>query len=158
MKMMTLAFFLMLLGCDSTTAPRAATTAEPAMRGDWRVEVATEGGITGKGLGSVDITPPSVSARDFARSCNGTLDDHEQARLASAAGTAKPAGWKSEYVRPENPHGYADQIRYTLTLTRGQEKHSTSWYEETRAQLPPDAASLYDEAWKARARVVASCK
>jgi hypothetical protein len=158
MKMMALALFLMLLGCDSTTGPSAATTSEPAMRGDWRVEVATEGGIAGKGLGSVAIAPPTVSARDLARSCDGTLADDEQARLASAAGAAKPEGWKSEYVRPENPHGYADQIRYTLTLTRGQEKHATSWYEETRAQLPSDAASLYNEAWKARARVVASCK
>jgi hypothetical protein len=156
MRMTTLALLLILMGCGTNSSPQA--TAEGSVSKGWKIEVTTEGGLTGRGLGSVVIEPPAVEARDFNRGCQGSLDEREAQTLGSAVAAAKPSEWKTEYVRPENPHGYADMIRYTLSLTRGSESHSTSWYEETRAKLPADAAALYDEAWKTRARVVASCK
>jgi hypothetical protein len=156
MKMTTLALLLILMGCGTNST--TSTTAEETVSNGWKIEVATEGGLAGRGVGSVVIEPPAVDARDFNRGCKGSLDEREAQTLGSAVAAAKPSEWKKEYVRPENPHGYADMIRYTLTLTRGSESHATSWYEETRSKLPPDAAALYNEAWKTRARVVASCK
>jgi hypothetical protein len=156
MKMTTLALLLILMGCGTSSSPQA--TGEATVNEGWKLEVATEGGLAGRGLGSVVIEPPAVDARDFNRGCKGSLDEREAHTLGSAVAAARPSEWKREYVRPENPHGYADMIRYTLTLTRGSESHSTSWYEETRPKLPADAAALYSEAWKTRARVVASCK
>ena len=156
MKLTTLALLLILLGCGSNSSPQAA--AEGTVSNGWKVEVATEGGLTGRGLGSVVIEPPAVEARDFTRSCKGNLDEREAQTLGSAVAAAKPSEWQKEYVRPENPHGYADMIRYTLTLTRGSESHATSWYGEAHPKLPADVSTLYGQAWKTRARVVGSCR
>jgi hypothetical protein len=146
----------MLFGCGTHSSSQA--TAEDTVHNDWKIEVATEGGLTGRGLGSVVIAPPAVDARDFQRSCKGTLEEGEAQTLASAVAAAKPSEWQKEYVRPENPRGYADMVRYTLTLTRGAESHATSWYGEAQPKLPADVSTLHHEAWKTRGRVVASCK
>lgn len=124
MKRVLTALALMALACN---------TAGP-MSNDWRVAIATDGGFTGRGLGGVTIE--GAANRDAA--------------LARAVAAAKPEGWKREYVKPGNPHGYADQVHYTLTLTRDGRTTDASWYDDAREQLPQDLASLFDRAWAAK--------
>lgn len=145
--------FIALLAIAFASCNTAST-----MSRDWRIEVKTDGGFTGRGLGTVAVTFDSVEAADLARSCNGAPSEKEREDLQREVSRATPASWKREYVRPENPYGYADQIRYTLTLTRGGETRSTSWYDETREQLPSDAAELFEGAWRIRDRVVKNCR
>jgi len=104
---------------------------------DWRIEITTEGGISGRGLGNAVITPESVAHCDHAA-------------LDRALREAKPKSWKREYREPANPHGNADQVLTTMTLTAGGESHTTSWYTGARELVPRDAIALFDAAWALR--------
>jgi hypothetical protein len=108
----------------------ACNTAGP-MSNDWRVAIATDGGFTGRGIGGVTIEGAA----------------NHDAALARAVAGARPEQWKREYLKPGNPHGYADQVHYTLTLTRDGRASTTSWYDDAREQLPPDLSVLFDRAW-----------
>lgn len=82
------------------------------------VTITTDGGFTGRGIGSV-----SVDTRD---------DDHVREALARA----HPESWQREYTA----HG-ADLINYTLTAG----EHTTSF--QTGAAIPQDLEELFEIVW-----------
>ncbi|HEY0139408.1 MAG TPA: hypothetical protein VGF48_00855 [Thermoanaerobaculia bacterium] len=86
------------------------------------VAITTEGGFTGRGIGSV------------------TLDDPLPDEVARAVAAARPEEWQREYTVERG----ADLVRYTLTLG----DVTTSWV--TSAAIPPDLEALFDAAWRAR--------
>lgn len=102
--------------------------------------LATDGGLSGRGLGKIDVV-----ARDITTDkCNATLTDEEAAELTRLAGAAKPESWKSEYGQQARP----DQVHYTLTLAG----HSTSWWGENAEGLPDEVRALRESLWKIRTR------
>jgi hypothetical protein len=112
-----LAFAALALACNT-----AASVAEP-----WHIEIASEGGFTGRGVGKVVVD-----------------SDHASDALRHAVAGAKPEKWAREYADPKAPHGHPDEIRYTLTLKSGGHEHVTSWYET--ATLPKDLRTIVDAA------------
>ena len=114
----------------------ACADAAQAARG-WRIEITTDGGITGRGLGNATITRESIAQCDHAA-------------FDRALRAAKPSAWKRGYRQSSNPRGYADQILTTMTLTIGEKSHTTSWYTGARDLVPPDAIALFEAAWPLR--------
>jgi hypothetical protein len=91
----------------------------------WHIEIVSEGGFTGRGVGKVVAD-----------------SDHASATLRRAVADAKPEKWVREYADPTAPHGHPDEIRYTLTLKTGDREHVTSWYETV--PLPHDLRAIVD--------------
>lgn len=149
-------WFLLLalsLGACNTADQPAMTSAATAS--DWVIEITTSGGITGRGLGSVTITPSEATTTDVARrACTAALTDEERSSLATLAANAKPAAWRDQ----EPPSGSADLIEYTLTLPRGTESHHATWSGEDVSGLPKDLGTLFTNAWRVRGRVMQTCR
>ena len=145
MKFLPLLLFASL-ACSSASAPSR----------DWQIEIKTDGGFTGRGVGSVTVTADMVAAKDFQRPCDREPSEEERERFARLVVAADPERWQESYRRKENP-GYADQIRYTLRLVRGEDERSVFWYDETMPQLPKDLRALHDAAWTARRRAIEEC-
>jgi len=118
------ASLLLSLACGSSAPPA-----------DWRIEITTEGGFTGRGLGNATVTPQSVAKCDHAE-------------LDRALAAAKPSEWKEEYREPGVPNGHPDQILTTMTVTIDGTTKKTSWY--AREIVPKDALALFDAAWALR--------
>ena len=109
------------------------TSAPPA---NWRIDITTEGGFTGRGLGNATVTPESVANCDHAA-------------LDRALAAAKPAEWREAYREPGKPNGHPDQILTTMSVTIDGATKKTSWY--SREIVPKDALALFDAAWALRA-------
>ncbi len=115
----------------------------------WRVDVATHGGLAGRGAGGVSIRS-SGEARIVAaegHACELRLERRELAALDRAVRRARPGRWRSRYYLPDNPTGCCDQVATTLALVRGgrrEQRSVTGWYDESRQTVPPDALSLHD--------------
>ena len=86
------------------------------------VMITTDGGFTGRGVGSVSV------------------DSDVDARVREAVRNAQPSAWKREYAARG-----ADLVTYTLTLG----EHTTSW--QTGAEIPKDLEELFDAVWGLRA-------
>lgn len=99
----------------------------------WRIEITTEGGFTGRGLGNATVT-----------------SDEASGEIARAVDAARPERWRAEYAEPGDPRGYADQVKYRLTLRRGASSHSSSWFDGSARLCPRDLADLFDAAWATR--------
>lgn len=156
MLMMTLT----LLRCGAANDVSSSPVSTPSAKQEsWKVEIMTDGGITGKGLGSVQIDSSGhVVAAFMARHCDGQLTPEESAALSAAQAGAMPGSWRSSYATPGVPNGHPDEIHYSLVLTRGAKSYTTSWYGESGDTLPADLAGLRAAAWQARARTMANCK
>lgn len=116
------------------------------------LSIATEGGFTGRGVGGVSIRESAIEATTLGTAtCSGVLTREEREALAAAIGKTHPSAWQRDYTPRSNPHGYADQVRYTLTLGG----RAVSWTDEGRESLPPDIAVLYELAWRVRERICA---
>ncbi|GEJ56904.1 hypothetical protein [Anaeromyxobacter diazotrophicus] len=131
----------------SLLAALALAAAPPA----WRVEVATLGGLSGRGAGAVKISSAGeveVVAPSGQR-CRSQLAPAELARLARAVRRARPARWRPRYYLPDNPTGCCDQTATTLALLHGPRaapRAVTGWYDESRQLVPADALALHDAA------------
>ncbi len=111
------------------------------------LKLTTDGGFSGRGLGSVSILGDSITAGTIgSESCTDTLSEDEREQLSTAAGKAIREEWRSDYAPVGNPRGSADQVRYTLTLNGRQ----VSWTDEAESSLPPALAALRKLAWKLR--------
>jgi hypothetical protein len=128
-----------LVSCN-TAAPMTSAAAAPTVP---RIEITTDGGFAGRGLGSIVIDGTSIAAKDLSRTCHGELTAQEEETLARAAAAFKP----SDHSAPAHP----DQIGYTLKAG----EQSMSWYGE---EAPPEAAPLFGVAWNVRHRVLDGCK
>ena len=145
-----------MFGCAS---PQSGTSSSEmqSTKAWWQIRLETDGGITGRGIGSIEISSDG-SAGATRPDCAGQIDREMFSEVAQAVAKARPSAWKKEYARKENPHGAADQIRYTLTLDRGDGEKTASWFDEVAGELPADLAHLRTVAWNAREQLVASCK
>jgi hypothetical protein len=104
---------------------------------DWAIDIKTEGGITGRGLGNATLSAATVANCDHA-----TLDD--------ALARARPEHWARRYADPNHPNGSPDAVLTTMTLTIDGKSATTSWYGPQRSLVPPDALALFDAGWALR--------
>ena len=103
-----------------------------------KVKLETDGGFTGRGMGSLVVDGTKVTASDGRRSVEGTLTDGEEASIRAAI----PENW------PESTgKGWPDQIRYSLTI----DGKKASWYGEGGT-----FDEIHEVLWKIRDRVLRS--
>jgi hypothetical protein len=126
---------ILLAACQTPPAMNPATSDLP------RISVTSDGGMTGRGVGGIEIDGGRIAATLGQKSCGGTLSEDERAELQKLIGfqEVKSAG-----------HGAPDQIHYTLTAGG----RSASWYGE---ETPKEIGALFRSLWKIRARVLAAC-
>jgi hypothetical protein len=105
------------------------------------IRVTSDGGITGRGVGGIEITADRVTAALGEKTCTATLTEDERGQLRSLTGIRETKA---------SGTGSPDQILYTMTVG----DRTASWYGEA---APQDLAPLFDLLWRIRQRVVASC-
>jgi hypothetical protein len=113
-----------------------------------RVELHTDGGIHGRGVGGVIIDDDEVTAIDFGRRLQGRLTFNERDALQRAIGRLEihPPHTNAEAVR--------DAIRYALTMDAfGRPLSTHSWNGD---EASPTVLALRDVVWKIRERVLGS--
>lgn len=118
----------------------------------WRVEVATHGGLSGRGTGGVKIR----SSGDIevitptGKRCEVRLERGALAKVERAFERARPQRWRPRYFLPDNPTGCCDQVSTTLAVVRlrhgVEEQVVTGWFDESRHVVPRDAVLLYEAA------------
>jgi hypothetical protein len=114
------------LGCG-TSSP---TTVRP-----WTLELATSGGITGRGLGTIRIDSGGTAV---VGDCSSNVTDLE--RFDALLANARPAQWRESYV-PENP--CCDRIEYALTADIAGRTHRTRWIDDP-LPMPADLTAIGD--------------
>jgi len=125
-----------------------AESCDAAKTTTMHIELTSEGGISGRGVGGITIDGTAVTAGDGRRECHGELTVDERDMLAQRVRDAHPERWKTD-----EGTGHPDQIRYTLKLS----DHPISWHGEDLSVLPADVRALYTTLWKIRERVLGSC-
>lgn len=137
--MMLLLLVFALFSCNTAVPMTSAASSAPATP---HIEITTDGGFAGRGLGGVTIDGSSIAAKDLSRTCDGELTKSESETIAREAAKFEP----SKDAAPAHP----DQVGYTLKVGDA----SMSWYGE---EAPAAAAPLFNAAWAARQRVLKNC-
>ncbi|HET7711616.1 MAG TPA: hypothetical protein VFL80_06770 [Thermoanaerobaculia bacterium] len=106
--------------------------------GRWRIEVVTEGGFFGRGLGGITVTPKTIESIGLGTARRFALDAATRVRVEGAIAAALATEWPES-----NDDGFGDEIRYTLTLDAEGEVRRLSWSGET-PRLPSAIADLVD--------------
>ncbi len=118
----------------------------------WRVEVATNGGLSGRGAGGVKIrSSGEVEVITSAgKRCQVKLERAAVAKVGRAVERSRPGRWRPRYFLPDNPTGCCDQVATTLAVVRLHESAEkqivTGWFDESRQLVPPDAMRVYEAA------------
>jgi hypothetical protein len=126
-----------------------------AEKPEWRVELRSSGGFTGRGGGGVvvqaDGTVELIAAGPLRGSrvepgCKVQMPD-KITPVADALQRLEPAAWRERYTARGNPDGCCDQFQWDLEVTRAAGNSSaaplrTSWIGEPAPELPPDLSRL----------------
>jgi hypothetical protein len=142
---------------SGATMNSGTTTTSPS----WSIELSSEGGIAGRGVGGVAIDASRIEGRDMARSCSVTPTSAELERLQKAIEASDPKSWKPRYADPAAPNGHPDQILYRITWHPDGDagtSYTTSWYGENSSSTPAAIVRLDRELQEARSRALANCK
>jgi hypothetical protein len=111
----------------------AATQSKPQT--PWRVELATSGGIAGRGLGNVTVdSDGNVSVTTMTRkSCTAHATAQELSRIETLLAGSHAERWGSYF--PENK--CCDRIEYRLTYA----EHAAEWIDDGPPR-PEDVVKL----------------
>ena len=128
----------------------AASYAAP--KRPWRVEVKTDGGFAGRGIGTyaVDSDADVTATLMNGSACSFTLTADELEDFEIVLGRARPDRWRDSYV-PEST--CCDRILYDLTYDAAGDVWGTRWIDAplpmpadlvavTRAMVSGDPASI----------------
>ncbi len=110
---------------------------------DVHLEITTDGGFTGRGLGSITVD----AQKGTTERCSSALTAAELHQLADALAAATKTDWKESYG-----HAAPDAVQWTMKA--GERK--TSWYDNN--DVPKEIGAVRDAAWKIRERVNRECK
>jgi hypothetical protein len=116
----------------------AAAQSKP--EGPWRIEVKTEGGIAGKGVGTYAVSSDgAVSVVSMAgMKCSYRATEEELQRIGPLVAAAHPETWKDSYA-PEDR--CCDRIQYTMTVDRAGVVKTTEWIDDP-LPMPKDLRDL----------------
>jgi hypothetical protein len=133
----------LLFGQNSSEAP------------EWRVELRSSGGITGRGSGGVVVQADGTveligggPLRGPRMEATCTVRVPEKIKpVADALQGLQPDGWRERYTPRGNPDGCCDQFQWDLAVTRVEGGSSpaplrTSWIGEPAPDLPSDLSRL----------------
>jgi len=131
MKLSAFMMIVMLNACSVTNSTPAAP---------WRVEIATDGGIAGRGIGTYAMDSDGVVSivSMNGKRCEFRATDEELARVTSILGAAKPDAWKDSYVPAES---CCDRIYYRLKIEQGGGTRTLSWIDDP-LPMPEDLIAL----------------
>jgi hypothetical protein len=106
----------------------------------WRVEIATSGGLAGRGVGTFAIASDgTVSVRTMTgKSCSYRATEEEIQRFEELLTAATPEKWSASYA-PENR--CCDRIEYTLTFDEADRRFTTEWIDGP-LPMPEDLVAL----------------
>jgi hypothetical protein len=120
----------------------AACSNSPTAVRQWRIELASSGGIAGRGAGTVDISSSgavSVTATN-GRQCSFTATDEEIRRIGSLLAVAGTRSWRASYV-PADP--CCDRFQWTLTVEADGSTVTTTWVDDP-LPMPADLTAVVD--------------
>ena len=137
---MLIAFLLLSVARQRAVVPSSPIT-------DWKIEITTDGGITGGGSGGMIVSSDGTLVINFgggsAKKCTYQLTSGELQLLDTAVKNARPTTWSECYSLADVNTHCCDLIRTTLKLTarNGRDVYITSWLIST---LPGDLESIVD--------------
>jgi hypothetical protein len=106
----------------------------------WRVEVATSGGLAGRGVGTYAIasdgTVDVVSMN--GKRCSFRATAEELSRIERLLGSARAEEWSPSYVPAEQ---CCDRIHYELSVAQGESKRTVEWIDDP-LPMPADLVAL----------------
>jgi len=114
---------------------------------DWKIEITTEGGITGGGSGGLIVSSDGVLVITFGahspKRCTYQLTPGELQAIDAAVKNSRPTAWWECYSAADVSTQCCDLIRTTLSLSarNGRDLYITSWLT---ASLPGDLESIYN--------------
>ena len=131
MKLSAIVMFVMMTGC---------TVSQSTPSAPWRVEVATDGGLAGRGIGTyaIDSDGTITVVSMNGRSCEFRATDQELAHLTAILGAAKPDGWADSYVPQDR---CCDRIYYRLKIEQRGGSRTISWIDDP-LPMPDDLVAL----------------
>jgi hypothetical protein len=105
----------------------------------WRVEVRTEGGFAGRGIGTFAIgSNGTVEVTTMqGKRCTFQASEEERRRFRELLTNARPEQWSASYVPPDP---CCDRIEYTLTLEAGANR-TTTWIDQP-LPMPADLTAV----------------
>lgn len=133
-------------------------------KGQWRLEVRTQGGINGLGIGDIFINAQGeVMTTGASGGCQGKLSEERLKQIEQMVTSAKLILWKTSYVHPDNPSGCCDQIKWSLSLSWNESSglgrmYASSWYDDSKSLLPTDLNSLRAAVMSAKEAVLSDCR
>lgn len=131
MKLSAIMMMFMLAACSVSQSTPAAP---------WSLEVATSGGIAGRGVGTYAIDSAGTVT---VVSMNGTRCEfhataEELSRIEQLLGDARPDGWNDAYI-PSDP--CCDRIEYVMTLEQKGGRREVRWIDDP-LPMPADLEAL----------------
>lgn len=131
MKLSAIMMTFMFAACSVSQSTPAAP---------WRVEIATDGGIAGRGIGTYAIDSDGlVSIVSMnGKLCEFRATDEELARIEQILGDARPDAWSDSYVPAER---CCDRIYYRLKIEQRGGTRTLSWIDDP-LPMPDDLLAL----------------
>jgi hypothetical protein len=114
---------------------------------DWKIEITTDGGITGGGSGGLIVSSDGSLVITFgtgsSKRCTYRLTAGELQAVDAAVRNARPTAWWECYSAADVSTHCCDLIRTTLTLSarNGRDVYTTSWLIAT---LPADLENIHN--------------
>lgn len=148
MKHTIAATLLIIAVATEATAQRQRPVTPPVPVSDWKIEITTDGGLTGSGNGGLIVSSDGVLVITFGSSstskrCTFQLTKSELQAIDAAVRSTNPAMWAECYSLADLKTHCCDLIRTTLSLTAngGRDRYVTSWLY---GMLPSDLQALVD--------------
>jgi len=124
----------LFVSCSTPTSPTSSSSS-PTLQRPWKLELATSGGVTGRGMGTIRMDSDGTAT---VGDCTSNITDEDLRRFDALLANARPATWRASYV-PENP--CCDRFEYALTIEAGGKTHKTAWIDDP-LPMPADLTAL----------------
>lgn len=137
---MLTAFVLFVL---ADTARQRAVKMPLQQFADWKIELTSTGGITGRGAGSLVVRYDGSIVVNGNNRCSYQLTAGDLQALSDAIRNAQPDSWRECYSFANANTHCCDLIQWTVTLTArdGRDNYRTSFIETT---LPQNLKAIVD--------------
>ena len=136
----------LLLAFAQSGRQRPASPSVPTVT-DWKIEITTDGGITGGGAGGLTLTSDGTLtiALSGSKKCSYQLTPGDLRALNAAVNNARPGAWLECYSFAEIRTHCCDLIRTTMTLSQrgNRDVFTTSWLTGA-PPFPNDLQNLVD--------------
>ena len=113
----------------------SSSTPSTGVQRPWKLELATSGGLTGRGFGTIRMDSDGTAT---VGECTSNITEEDLRRFDALLANAKPDAWRGSYV-PENK--CCDRFEYALTLEAGGKTSKTAWIDDP-LPMPADLTAI----------------